>query len=117
MSLGFAIKTVRESRGLTIEELGSKTLVKKYALAHIESDHVYPKSYQIKDIAKALEVPVSLLYLLAINPTELQVAGIQVNKLKIAAMTQYNIKFGTGGNIVVNGVTMRRFYGKLERNK
>lgn len=117
MTLGEAIKSIRESRGLTQAQLGAKILAGKHALAHMENGHVYLKEYQIKDIAKALEVPISLIYLMAIDPTDFNTTAFQVNKLKLAAMTEFNVTFGGSGNVVVGGVTMRRFRGSQKHEQ
>ncbi len=65
MSIGLAIKTVREKRSLSQTELAKRVRVTQAFLSYIEKGSREPSFELIDQISKELEVPQQVLLLLA----------------------------------------------------
>lgn len=72
MDLGRAIKLCRTQRNLTQEQLANRIGISKSYLSLIERGRRDPNFSTIKEIASALEVPVSILVFLATDGEELE---------------------------------------------
>lgn len=70
MHLGRAIKRRRRSLGLTQKELAKRAGMTQGALSAIENHNKQPTAYCISAIAKALGVPVPLLYVMSLEPKD-----------------------------------------------
>ncbi len=57
MNTGEIIRTLRLRKGITQEELASKTELSVRTIQRIESGEVDPRAYTLQSIALALEVP------------------------------------------------------------
>lgn len=77
MNLGSAIKTVRKHKGITQGDLSSKTSISQTSLSKIETGTT-PTEKNLKKICKALDVPPSVLYMLAMEHSD-----VPANKKKI----------------------------------
>lgn len=70
MNIGEAIKEVRESRGVSIQDLALRTGVSIPFLYHIESGNRNPSQDTIDKISIVLKFPVGLFYVLAMEPKD-----------------------------------------------
>lgn len=61
MSLGDNIKKIRQSRGLSLQELVKLSGVAKSTIHDAETGRVSPNTNTLEKLAKALDVPVSYL--------------------------------------------------------
>jgi transcriptional regulator with XRE-family HTH domain len=66
MDIGKAIKELRKHKNLSQEELGVKASITQAALSQIENGK-RPGIRTLKRISEALEVPVSLLYVIGME--------------------------------------------------
>jgi transcriptional regulator with XRE-family HTH domain len=72
MNLGKSIKICRVSRGLSQEELARKIRKSIAYVSLIEQGKRDPAMSTVEEIARALEIPMSLLTFLAAEPGELK---------------------------------------------
>src|SRR5690554_2468151 len=68
MLLGHVIREIRQAKGLSLADLASRTQTTKSYLSKIETDKRDPSINTISAICGALNVPLSILILLAENP-------------------------------------------------
>ena len=66
MNLGLAIKEIRKQKSLSQTELAKKASLSQTALSQIEGGK-RPGINTLKKISKALEIPESLIYVMAIE--------------------------------------------------
>lgn len=72
MNLGLAIKIARKKLKFTQDDLKEETGLSQTAISLIEKGVNTPTKETIEKIAKALDIPSSLIYLLAIEKSEVQ---------------------------------------------
>lgn len=70
MNIGTAIKRIRKQKGLNQLDLSEKAGITQTALSQIESGKKSPNTRTVEKISEALQIPVSLLYLLAIEDND-----------------------------------------------
>lgn len=63
MNLGKSIQSLRKSQGLTQEVLAERSGLSRPAISQIENNSVRPEEETLTRICKALDVPLSLLYI------------------------------------------------------
>jgi transcriptional regulator with XRE-family HTH domain len=68
MDIGNAIKTIRKARKLTQEQMQKKSRISQTSLSQIEGGHKQPTKNSLARIAKALNVPVAAIYIVAMEP-------------------------------------------------
>jgi XRE family transcriptional regulator, regulator of sulfur utilization len=86
MNLGLAIKTVRKQLGVTQGQLSKKTAISQTSLSKIEGGTT-PSQKNLNKICKALDVPPSVIYMLAMEH-----ADIPTGKRKIYDLLFPSIK-------------------------
>ncbi len=75
MNLGKAIKSIRIQLGLDQEELALRANISVSYLSYIEMNNRNPSFSTIKDIATALNIPLSILVFLSAESSELDNLG------------------------------------------
>ncbi len=70
MNLGVAIKSVRRQLGITQQELSEKSGISQTSLSQIENAVKRPSNKTIQSICHVLEVPEAVLYILAMQDTD-----------------------------------------------
>ena len=73
MQIGNAIKLTRKQLGITQVELSIKTGISQTSLSKIEGG-VNPSEKNLKKICKELDVPTSVIYMLAMEETDVPLA-------------------------------------------
>lgn len=69
MKIGTTIKQLRKKKYYTQQEFAEIIGIAQTSLSQIEGDLKYPKSKTMNKIAKALDMPESLIYMLSMNET------------------------------------------------
>ncbi len=87
MNIGSAIKAIRKQAGITQVELSAQTGLTQASLSQIESGLKRPSDRNFKKICKALDVPESIVYILAMEESE-----VPASKKKIYQMLFPSIK-------------------------
>jgi transcriptional regulator with XRE-family HTH domain len=67
MKIGTALKTVRDHFGITQAEMSRRSKLSQTAISQFESGDKIPSATSIAKICKSLKIPVSLVYLLAME--------------------------------------------------
>ncbi|MBA3829513.1 MAG: helix-turn-helix transcriptional regulator [Taibaiella sp.] len=70
MNIGFSIKTIRRQLGVTQHELAEKCHLSQTSLSQIETGIKRPTQKTLKKICTVLGIPESLVYILAIQDTD-----------------------------------------------
>ncbi len=70
MNLGTAIKRLRKEAGMNQQELTSKAGISQTALSQIENGVKAPNSTTLEKICNALEIPISILYIMAMDEND-----------------------------------------------
>lgn len=70
MNLGKAIRKLRKEQGLSQEELALASGITQAALSQIEVNSKRPGTKTLEKLSKSLHVPVSLIYALGIESTD-----------------------------------------------
>lgn len=70
MNLGIAIRSVRRQLGITQQELSEKSGISQTSLSQIENAVKRPSNKSIQSICNVLEVPEAVLYILAMQDTD-----------------------------------------------
>lgn len=71
MNLGLAIKQLRKKKGIKQYELAFAAGVSQTCASQIEAGQKYPKADTILKICSVLDIPVSSLYLLATEDSDI----------------------------------------------
>jgi transcriptional regulator with XRE-family HTH domain len=69
MNIGFAIKMIRKHRGITQAELSDLTSISETSLSKIEKGTI-PTEKNLKKISNALDVPLSVIYILGMEDSD-----------------------------------------------
>jgi len=69
MNIGKSIKTIRKQLRITQQELSNKTGISQTSLSKIEGG-TRPSEENLQKIADALNTPISLLYILSIDESD-----------------------------------------------
>lgn len=72
MNIGYAIKTVRKSLRLNQGGLAKRTGLAQSYFSQVEKNRKVPSVKSITAIAKALEVPACLIYMLGMEASDIQ---------------------------------------------
>jgi transcriptional regulator with XRE-family HTH domain len=86
MHLGQAIKFCRQQRNLTQPELAERAGISPSYLSVLEKGKRDPSFSMIEKIARALDIPLSLLIFIATDPSEIQGLPTEVTE-KLSAAT------------------------------
>ncbi len=70
MNLGIAIRSVRRQLGITQQELSEKSGISQTSLSQIENAVKRPSNKSIKSICNVLEVPEAVIYILAMQDSD-----------------------------------------------
>lgn len=70
MNLGIAIRSVRRQLGITQQELSEKSGISQTSLSQIENAVKRPSNKTIQKICGVLEIPEAVLYILAMQDTD-----------------------------------------------
>ena len=70
MNLGVAIRSVRRQLSITQQELAEKSKISQTSLSQIENSVKRPSNKTIQSICAVLEVPEAVLYILAMQDTD-----------------------------------------------
>lgn len=87
MNLGVAIRSVRRQLGITQQELAEKSGISQTSLSQIENAVKRPSNKTIQSICNVLEVPEAVLYILAMQDTD-----VPTNKKNVYDMLFPSIK-------------------------
>ena len=87
MNLGVAIRSVRRQLGITQQELAEKSGISQTSLSQIENAVKRPSNKTIQSICNVLEVPEAVLYILAMQDTD-----VATNKKNVYDMLFPSIK-------------------------
>jgi transcriptional regulator with XRE-family HTH domain len=71
MDLGKAIRKLREEKELTQEDLGKLAELTQTSISQIEASLTRPSEKNLGKISRALEVPVALIQLYALDETDI----------------------------------------------
>jgi transcriptional regulator with XRE-family HTH domain len=71
MNIGLAIKTVRLELDMSQVELSKRTGISQTAISHVEQGLKQPTKSNLGKICKALNVPESVLFILALDATNI----------------------------------------------
>lgn len=96
MNLGFSIKAIRKELDITQKMLSKKTGISQTSLSKIESGTT-PTENNLKKIAKALNVPTSVLYILAMESSDVPKERLE----------KYNLLFPIIKNLAMQIVEMK----------
>lgn len=86
MNLGIAIKFCRQQRDLTQPELAMRAEISPSYLSVLEQGKRDPSFSTLQKVARALNVPLSLLVFVATDPSEIQGLPPEISE-KLAAAT------------------------------
>jgi transcriptional regulator with XRE-family HTH domain len=95
MQIGLAIKSIRKKLSIKQNELADKCGISQTSLSQIETGIKRPSDKTIKKLCVALEIPESILYILA-----MQQADVPDNKKDI-----YNLVFPSIRNLALQMVS------------
>jgi transcriptional regulator with XRE-family HTH domain len=95
MQIGIAIKSIRKKLSIKQNELADKCGISQTSLSQIETGIKRPSDKTIKKLCVALEIPESILYILA-----MQQADVPDNKKDI-----YNLVFPSIRNLALQMVS------------
>ncbi|GAA4469678.1 hypothetical protein GCM10023093_29550 [Nemorincola caseinilytica] len=70
MNIGFAIKTIRTRLAISQLELAERSGITQTALSQIETGKKRPAQKTLDSICAALDIPQSIIYLVAIEDTD-----------------------------------------------
>lgn len=70
MNLGSAIKKIRKKTGYTQYELAKKANISTTSLSQIENNDKRPRERTMRKLTAAMEIPESIIYILAIERTD-----------------------------------------------
>jgi transcriptional regulator with XRE-family HTH domain len=70
MNIGYAIRSIRRQMGITQFQLSEKCAISQTSLSQIENCIKRPSDRTINKVCKVLDVPVSLVYILAIQEAD-----------------------------------------------
>jgi transcriptional regulator with XRE-family HTH domain len=70
MSIGRSIKSLRTARGISQKDLAHAAGISPETLRKVERDKSHPLKTTLEKITRELDVPLSVLYLGAIDPAE-----------------------------------------------
>lgn len=70
MNLGVAIRSVRRQLGITQQDLAERSGISQTSLSQIENSVKRPSNKTIQSICLVLEVPEAVLYILAMQDTD-----------------------------------------------
>ncbi len=87
MNIGAAIKDIREGLAISQKELGEKCYISQSNLSRIETGSYKPNADTVSKICRRLDIPESLLYIMAIQEND-----IADNKKKIYQLLHPMIK-------------------------
>jgi transcriptional regulator with XRE-family HTH domain len=87
MDIGNSIKLIRKKLGISQIELAEKCNISQTSLCHIETGAKRPSTKTLKKLCGVLQVPESVIYLLAIEHTD-----IPENKRKIYEIVYPSIR-------------------------
>lgn len=71
MNIGFSIKQIRKEKNISQVMLAKKSGVTQTSISKIESGETMPHEKTIKSICKVLQIPVSFLYVISIEKSDL----------------------------------------------
>lgn len=86
MNLGLAIKFCRQQRDLTQPELAARAKISPSYLSVLEQGKRDPSFSMVQKVARALDVPLSLLIFVATDPSEIQGLTPEISE-KLSAAT------------------------------
>lgn len=81
MNLGIAIKSVRRQVGITQYELAERCEISQTSLSQIENQIKRPSNRTIKKVCEVLEVPEAVVYILAMQDTDVPVSKKNVYEM------------------------------------
>jgi transcriptional regulator with XRE-family HTH domain len=81
MNIGLAIKSIRKKLGIPQHELAEKCLISQSALSLIENGVKTPSQKTIAKVCQVLEIPEAIIYLVAMQETDVSESKRGVYKL------------------------------------
>jgi transcriptional regulator with XRE-family HTH domain len=91
MNLGSAIKQLRTELNLSQGELSSKIGISQTSLSQIELGYKEPSKKTLKSISEKLEIPIGLLYLLAMEKEDIPDKKIQLYNALFPSIRQLTL--------------------------
>lgn len=73
MNLGGTIKTLRQQKGYNQKDFASKCVITPTYLSQIEKNQKEPNLSKLHLIAEALQLPLPILFFLALTPEDIKV--------------------------------------------
>jgi XRE family transcriptional regulator, regulator of sulfur utilization len=86
MNIGLAIKSIRKKLSITQQELAERCGITQTALSQIETGIKRPSHRTISKICKTLDIPESIVYILAMQEEDVPAAKKDVYELIYPSM-------------------------------
>ena len=87
MNIGFAIKTIRKKSNLSQGELAKKCRISQTSLSQIENGVKKPRTQTFNKLCQVLDVPESVVYILAMEATDVPAHRKMVYDLLFPSIT------------------------------